>query len=256
MRSDAEFEIPPASLCIRCGSPICEGCRAPVAAPATSAIAWEAPGPLLPRLWSTARASALAPEVVFGKLRDGTVLGPCAFALAVELSALGSLALVGLGLGFLLVPDVTRAAAAMVVGHGPLTCAVVLAVPVLAGVMVALHALWGIALELGARVAGAEWRPGRGLRFAFYSCGWDLLTSPAGLVLGCASGGAAQAWRETVSAVRVPRAAMDAYLLDSRQLSPARAARVRRLAILFTGVPVLIGVFAMVWLAVALITSV
>jgi hypothetical protein len=209
---------------------------------------------MLPRLWSTARASALAPELVFGKLRDGPVLVACFFALFVELTALGSLALVGLGLGFLIAPDIAGGIVGTVARDGPLTCAVVAAVPVLAGVMVGLHAFWGVTLELGARLTGADWRLARGLRFAFYSCGWDLLTSPAGLVLGCVSGGVARAWRETVCAARVPRTAMDAYLTHSRELSPAHVVRTRRLAVWLTVGPVLIAIAAMAWLMVEAIS--
>jgi len=190
------------------------------------------------------------PELVFGKLRDGPVLEACLFAVFVEFLALGSLALSGLGLGFLLAPDLAHAIAITVAGHRLLTGAAIAAVPVLSGVMVGLHALWGVSLELGARLSGADWRPARGLRFAFYSCGWDLLTSPAGLLVGCVTGGAAQAWRETLSAARVPRAAMDAYLMHSRELSGVRVTRVRRLVIVFTGVPVLVGMLAMLWLVV------
>ncbi|HEY6729114.1 MAG TPA: hypothetical protein VI197_34125 [Polyangiaceae bacterium] len=253
MRSDAEFEVPPASVCTRCGSSICDGCYAPAASLPKSVIAWEAPGPLSARLWSTARASALVPELVFGKLRDGPVLAACSFALVVELCALGSLALVGLAFGFLVAPDVAGAVVTTVASNGPLACAVVAAVPVLAAVMVGLHAFWGITLELGAKLAGADWRFARGLRFAFYSCGWDLLTSPAGLVFGCVSGGASRAWRDTMSAARVPRTAMDAYLLLSRELSPARVIRARRLAVLITAGPVSFAILAMVWLTVATI---
>jgi len=184
------------------------------------------------------------------------VLEACVFAVFVEFLALGSLALSGLGLGFLLAPELARTLALTVAGHGPLTFAAIAAVPVLSGVMVGLHALWGVSLELGARLSGADWRPARGLRFAFYSCGWDLLTSPAGLLFGCVSGGAAQAWRDTVSAARVPRVAMDAYLMHSRELSDARVVRVRRLVIVFTGVPILVGILAMMWLVVEAIARV
>lgn len=249
---DAEFEVPPASLCVRCGSAVCDAdaCHPGTVEAAGAAIAWEVPGPVLARLWSTARASATAPELVFGKLADGPVFGPCAFALSVECVALGSLAVVGLGLTWLVVPDLALELAATVASRGSLTLLVVASVPALAGLMVGLHALWGVALELGARLAGADWRPARGLRFAFYSCGWDLLTSPAGLVFGFVSGGASRAWHETLCAARVPRAAMDAYLIDSRELSPARSLRARRLVVLFMGVPVLGGVVALAWLVV------
>lgn len=255
MRSEAEFEVPPASLCIRCGSAICDGCHPSEASASTSVIDWEVPGPVLARLWSTARASALTPELVFGKLRDGPVLAPCVFALFVELAALGSLALVGVGLGWLIAPDTARAVAVAVAERAPLTIAVVAAVPAFAGVMVGLHAFWGVTLELGARLAGADWRPLRGLRFAFYSCGWDLLTSPAGLLFGLFSGGAAKAWRETVRAARVPRSAMDAYLMYSRELAPAEVARARRLVVLFMVGPVVVAIGAMVWLVVEAISS-
>lgn len=250
MRPDLEFEVPPASVCARCGSPICDGCPAHPPSPTSSPIAWEASGSFAWRLWSTARASALTPELVFGKLQDGPVLVACSFALFVELCALGSLALVALGLGFLVAPDVARALASMVASDGPLAFAVAASVPALAGIMVGLHALWGITLELGAKLTGADWRFGRGLRFAFYSCGWDLLTSPAGLAFGFVSGGAARAWRETVSAARVPRAAMDAYLSLSRKLSPTHVARARRLAVLLTAGPIVVAVVAMIWLTV------
>ena len=49
---------------------------------------------------------------------------------------------------------------------------------------------------------------------------------------------------------------MDAYLIQSRELSDARVVRVRRFVIVFTGVPILVGMLAMVWLVVEAIAHV
>jgi hypothetical protein len=249
--SDAELEVPPASLCARCGSPLCEGCAGPGVSLSVSPIAWESGGPLVERFWATARASAVRPELVFGKLRDGPVLPACCFAIAVELIALGSVAGAAVGVCWLLLPDFAEAMAGAVLSNRPLTWVVLGLVPALAVLMVLLHAAWGVALEVGARLAGASWRPARGLRFAFYSCGWDLLTSPAGLVFGFFSGGALQAWQETLRAARVPRAAMDAYLCQSRALPPERSVRARRIVLALMAAPVLIGVLVLAWVAAA-----
>src|SRR5690606_25129494 len=160
-----------------------------------AAIAWESPGPLFRRFWATARASAVMPKPVFGQLGEGSVLQACYFALLVELTALASLAALLTGAGALLFPELALAVALEILADATLSWLVLLAVPALAILMVILHASWGVALELGVRLVGAVWRPSRGLRFALYSCGWDLLTSPAGLLFGTLNGGIARAWQ-------------------------------------------------------------
>lgn len=248
---DTEFDVPPASVCVRCGSAACDGCAGSPAEAHPAPIAWEAPGPVLDKLWSTVRASATKPEVVFGELGDGPILSACAFALYVELVALGSLAVLLLFAAWLLLPDFAGAAFDLIAADAALRWVVVTSVPALAGLMVLLHALWGLALELGASSAGAGWRPLRGLRFAFYSCGWDLLTSPAGLLFGLVSGGPVRAWQETIRAARVPRAAMHAYLSQARALSPNGSLRARRLVFAIMGPPILVGTGLAAWAAVA-----
>lgn len=247
MATDAELEIPPASVCARCGDPVCEGCSDRTH-DVTPLLAWEAAGPWVVRLWSTARATAVHPELVFGRLSDGRIGSAFAFALLAECTALASLALVSALALCLVAPGFAWVVLSQLLSDDGLLAAALLTVPSLAFVMVLLHAAWGLSLELGALIAAGQWRPGRGLRFACYSCGWDLLTSPAGIVLGALSGGAARAWRECVRAAKVPRQAMDAYLEHSRQLSQEGSRRARRCVFVIMGVPMLLGVFGVAWL--------
>ncbi len=224
------------------------GVRAASIRPRSAQIAWEQSGPLLRRLWGTARASATDPELVFGKLADGPVLKACGFAVLVELVALGSLALV-LGLvASALAPDLAIRVAQLLVGNQALLGVFCGLVPALALLMVLLHAAWAVALELSVWWVGSQWKPKSGLRFAFYSCGWDLMTSPAGLLLGSASAGPIRGWRDALAAAKVPRQAMALYLGQARALSPAERVRARRMVFLIMAVPVLAGIFALAWL--------
>ena len=249
MVTDAELEIPPASVCARCGSATCDGCLDRAHDPDASPLVWEASGPWMTRLWSTARATVIRPELVFGRLSDGRIGSACAFALLAECLALGSLVMASGAVLSLAAPAFVRAALSYLWADHVLLFAALLAVPSLAVLMVLLHAAWGLSLELGALIAAGRWRPGRGLRFAFYSCGWDLLTSPAGILLGTLSGGVARAWHESLQAARVPRKAMDLYLERSRQLSEEGARRARRWVFLVMAVPMMAGVFTLAWLA-------
>src|SRR5690606_28445350 len=53
------------------------------------------------------------------------------------------------------------------------------------------------------------------LRFGLYSAGWDLLTSPAGLILLGLFGRSADRYRPVVAAARAPRPALRGFLLGA-----------------------------------------
>jgi hypothetical protein len=213
--------------CARCGRPECVGCAPPTGSLTRSALPWEdARGSWSERLWRTALATSTEPRLTFGQLPEGPLLPAFLFAIAAELLAIGSLALVATPLLWMVAPylvgDLLRSPDIMTGAAGLVLLAIL--------TMVGLHALWGLCLELGALTCGAGARFSLGLRFGLYACGWDLLTSPAGVVQGLAGRGLVGAWKPIASAARVPRSAMDAYLQQRRQLTPAA----RRRAVLFS----------------------
>lgn len=198
-------------------------------------------------MWATARASAVDPEATFGALRDGPLALPLGFALLVEAMALGSIAFLVSILAWLFAPELLRALLDWTLSSRALSLIAVAAVPGLAALMVLLHALWGLAIELGIKSSGNLWRLGRGLRFACYSCGWDLLTSPAGVAFGVVTGGLRRTWHESWLATQVPRRAMQAYLEQSRALEPSDQSHSRRVAVGVLGTIVVVGTLLFGW---------
>jgi hypothetical protein len=85
--------------------------------------------------------------------------------------------------------------------------------------MVSIHLLWGVCIELGARVDRVRPQFLRGMRFGLYACGWDLLTSPLGLLIGVTTSGWRPALQLMVLAARAPRKGLRAYTQDCRGLS-------------------------------------
>jgi hypothetical protein len=233
-RSDGfdDGDIPPTVTCAICRRTDCGGCEpgAPLPQSAMS-LAWEGgDGHWMRRLWFTALASSTQPLRTFGALPDGR-LGPAlVFALLAEILAIGSVGCLlalcalavdpGLSARILTTPSFCILALALVLG--------------LSLIMVGLHLAWGICLELGARRTGtAHFR--HGMRFGLYACGWDLLTSPAGVLEGLLSRGFVDAWHPILAAVRVPGVALRAYLQDCRHLDLAAQRRGTRLSIAVLG---------------------
>jgi hypothetical protein len=125
----------------------------------------------------------------------------------------------------------------------------------LSGIMVLLHLLWGAGLELGLRLQGHPVRLAWTLRYALYACGWDLLTSPIGLLTSSVSRGLVQGLRDVREGVRIPKHATRAYLIFAR-CAPERSARgALRTAALLTGTVVVGGVLGIVALGVVLSLS-
>ncbi|HVU03011.1 MAG TPA: hypothetical protein VHC69_33895 [Polyangiaceae bacterium] len=237
-------DFPPAIICVTCGRTDCLGCVAP--ARREAATPWEAGGePVLRRLWKTARLATVDGEAFFGGLPDGSVFSALGFALSCEMLAIASLALAWFPIVYALVPEFVQAVATDQERRGAVAVALSAAVPLLALMMVVLHVLWAGGLELGLRLAGAKGRASHCLRYALYSCGWDLVTSPFGFAAGWLSSGLAGAAGELRAAVRIPRFATVAYIGRARNVSERRGRRALRVAAMLTGSVVLAGAVAL-----------
>jgi hypothetical protein len=222
---------PPIAVCVSCGSTQCAGCL-PQAALVQSSLAWEdARERWAVRLWRTALASSIEPQRFFAELPSGGIASALGFAVWAEVLALGSLALLGvLGLQ-LAAPELLQQLLASRTARAAL--ALFWAAAVLS--MLGLHAIWGASLELGAHRAG--WR--HGLRFGMYACGWDLLTSPVGLLVTLFSRGPLRAWSPLLAAARAPLPAQRAFLSRALAADAVAQIRARKLAVLAVSVALL-----------------
>ncbi|MEB2313832.1 MAG: hypothetical protein OZ921_07465 [Sorangiineae bacterium] len=235
-------EVPAAVVCATCGDPDCPGCATldePTHASGVVAVVpWERPGAsALARLWQTARLATREHQAFFSALPEGDASAAFGFALGAELAAALGLALALVPGVLLIAPGLPTAALADAALAAQIARALILGVPGLALLMVALHAVHGLALDAGAKRQGARPHRARGLRFGLYACGWDLVTLPLGLVILAVADGPRAALRTLPLGMTVPRRAALAYLrgvhqLDSRQArAAARSAVWRTLAV-------------------------
>jgi succinate dehydrogenase/fumarate reductase cytochrome b subunit len=135
------------------------------------------------------------------------------FAVSCELLAVGSFTIVWGACFYAAFPFVARqmlSSPAVLILIGSiltgLTCFVVF-----------IHALWGVGLEWGIARGGGQADMNRGIRFGLYACGWDLLTSPAGVWFQWRRAGFRQGLSHLRSATKAPRASLRAYLDDCRE---------------------------------------
>lgn len=226
-------EFPPVFLCARCGRGSCPGCEPELEAPAASSIAFEQS--LSPSaLWATVLACSVDSEDFFGKKLSGVrLLRPLIFAILCEAFALGSIVLVLAGA---LVLSLPRGGALF--AH-PSALGLVLSLWLFAVLLLlAVHVIAGLALYqvLERRPPGAF---RLALRFGLYSAGWDLLTSPVGMLLLGLFGRAPERYRPIVAAARAPRPALRGFLLGAievpaEQLERATS-RIARTTIVWLG---------------------
>ncbi|HEX4340314.1 MAG TPA: hypothetical protein VH062_30610 [Polyangiaceae bacterium] len=237
-------DFPAAIICVTCGRTDCVGCTAPERRPA--ATPWESSGaPVWRRLWQTARLATVDGETFFAALQDGSVASALGFAFSCEMLAIASLALAWLPVVYVIAPHFVEAVATDQERRGAVAFALSAAVPILAVMMVVLHVLWAGGLELGLRLGGAKGRATHCLRYALYSCGWDLVTSPFGFAAGWASSGLRGATGELRAAVRIPRFATVAYIGRARNVSERKGRRALRVAAMLTGSVVVAGAVAL-----------
>lgn len=239
-------EVPAAVVCATCGLPECN-CdvdRPSAFSGVVAIVPWERPGgTLLSRLWQTAKLGTVSPGEFFSALPPGGAWAPLGFALLAELlAALGLCATFG-ALAVALLPSlgsellVNRALGAW------LLRGVSLCVPILASAMVLLHVGHGSALDASARREGSR-SIGRGTRFGLYSCGWDLVTLPLGLLVLMLTDGPISALRHSARGLTAPNTAALSYLTHVHHLEPEAALRASRRAVGRVFVPLLLVVIA------------
>lgn len=225
----ADSDIPPQTVCVRCARTDCEGCVAPE--PQTQPLAWENSASAR-SLWLTALQTVRDVEGWVGAIEHAHVGRALGFAcLAESLAALSFCPLIAGGwvglakLGLVDAPSVTWLAL------GSVLFALGFAL-----FLVALHLLFGVSLELHAMVFGqrhgamsvdaSRVQTSQGAHcLALYACGWDVLTSPLGLVL------ALLGFRDTrvndvTQAAKVPRVALQRYFVGVRSVAGSRATTV------------------------------
>lgn len=220
MNQKGDDEIPPAIACAHCGDPNCEGCseKEPEVPSqrALSPLPWEErESRFFSRLVETSELSATRPEVVFGRLSAGRISIALSFAVWCEFLAVGSFTIVW-GLGFYaMFPFITRQMLSS-------PAVLILIASILLGLIsfvIFIHALWGVGLEWGIARAGGKADMNRGIRFGLYACGWDLLTSPAGVLFEWRRVGFRTTFSHLRAATRSPRASLRAYLDDCRKVT-------------------------------------
>jgi hypothetical protein len=182
-------DVPAAIVCAVCGEADCSGCALEAEhSGVVTLLPWERPGLSMPRrLWATARAATTDADRFFESLPDGELAPALRFALGAELLAVASLLVVLLVIAGVLSPAWT----AQLLGGSGAGLVLLSSVPLLSLLMVAAHAVHGVALHMGARRAGATGELRRALRFGLYACGWDLALSPAGALLALTDGAGA-----------------------------------------------------------------
>ncbi len=236
-------EVPATVVCATCGDPGCAGCAPDDRTNASGVIAiipWERPGlGFFRRLWQTSTLATVHARTFFGALPDGDVSPALAFALVCETIAVTGLGLAGGLLALVFLPSLPRLMLQDPELRRLVLRGTVSGIFVLMFAMVSVHAAHGIALDIAARRFGGR-RPGRGLRFGLYACGWDLITLPFGLLTTALVEGLAAARRAAPLGLTAPLQAAEAYLMGWHGLTPETARLAGRRAAYFTAVPLLI----------------
>jgi hypothetical protein len=131
----------------------------------------------------------------------------------------------------------------------------VVALPSLALLLVAAHAAHGLAVDRGARGAGAPGARRRALRFGLYSSGWDLVLGPVGVVLLAAKEGLGSTRALARLGVGLPSRCARAFLRGAYHLEGERAARASRLATFVAIVATFVGAAAVLAGALVMILA-
>lgn len=248
-RASYDTDVPPVVSCAKCGAIDCPGC-APDLGPDADVLRyqlpWEREGDTGARLITTARLTVERASECFSQLPAGEVYPALRFAVLCELPAVGSLVLVTPAILFPITPGTSAWLVTTASGVSTLLFAWI----ALVMVMVGMHALWALSITWGARLSSHSTNPRSNMRFALYSCGWDFITSPLGLLLTRGSPGAPP-WRALLSmALRAPSLATNAYLIDKWQMPRPVRRRVTALSVVVMGGAVLLLIASLIGLLV------
>jgi hypothetical protein len=243
------IDIPAAIVCALCGSAECPGCAEERTKSGIVAIVpWERAGSLSSRLWSTARSTTLDAERFFHTMPDGPVIPALRFAVLAEVCA--SAAMLALFAGVFAAIFPAWAWSAFVNGGWRTALA---AVPGLAVLLVAAHAVHGLALDVAAsRRKGLPTRLSHGLRFGLYACGWDLVVGPLGFCITLVRDGAGTAFGLGRAVAGLPTKAALAFLRGVHHLEGEPAKPALRASYVAAAVATIISAFVVLGVFVAL----
>ncbi len=184
-------------------------------------LSWESrSGTTANRFWSTVCQSVEDWRSWSSELGSASAPRALAFAMLAELGAAASFGAVAV-IGFVAV--LPGPAMGMLTSHHGWGwfCAATLA---FAALMVSLHLLWAICLEALIRGKGPHaGSVSHSLRFSLYVCGWDLMTSPLGLLWAVSVRGASAGVALVAAATTVPTRALLHYLVEVRGLTGEQA---------------------------------
>ncbi len=218
-------DVPAAVVCAICGNADCLGCyeersRSGI----VSIVAWERPGAgFVSRLWQTTRATSRDAAAFFEVLPDGPAGPALRFAVAAEVVAVSTLALLVGPLVVLVAPGLVQQLV-----QDPAACwavlrGVLVGLPALSMLLVAAHVFHGLGIACGARMSGAPARVSRALRFGLYSTGWDLALGPFGFLATALDGGVRPAFGLIGLTSGMPTRATLGFLRGAYGLDGARA---------------------------------
>lgn len=177
---------------------------------------------------------------------DGPVMPAFRFAVIAEIFAAGAMLACFAGAFAIVFPSFAWS----LVTSGLAPRALLLAVPGLATLLVAAHAVHGLALEMG---TGRSSKPSHGLRFGLYACGWDLVIGPFGFVVLLFKEGFGAAMSLGKLAMGLPGRSARAYLKGAHHLEGENAAKPLRAsyvaAAIATVVSAIVLLAAVIWIA-------
>lgn len=248
------LDVPAAIVCAVCGKPECAGCALDDVGNQTQSgvvvfVPWERPiGGVLTRLWSTARASTDGAESFFSAMPEGAIGPALTFAVVAEAVAVGSslavFAAILAGLAWLVLPALASALLADARWQAHLGRMFFAAWLAFTAMLVGAHAIHGYTLDRAARRERAKSDVTRALRFGLYAAGWDVATSPFGLVAALCGSGLRGLAGARVHAFRTPGRATAAMLRGIYGLSGEPAARARRRSMAVAGPVSVVAVIA------------
>ena len=237
--------------CAHCGSITCEGCapQVIVAEIETAALLWQtASKHSLRTLYQTALQTAENASEVFADTGTRSLTKAAFFGVIVEVLAVSSTMIFYCALALLASPLFRRVVGTLPY-FWPLFCVSML---VFSMALLVIHLIWAFSQEYGIKRAGGKVNLRDGAIFGLYACGWDLLTSPAGLLLAALYRGIFSGFPLIRSASRAPKLATAAHLDLRRALSTDQKKSVFLWSLVITGSAVLFGGFLLFLLLLSL----
>ncbi|HEX7663095.1 MAG TPA: hypothetical protein VF407_01220 [Polyangiaceae bacterium] len=227
-------DVPAAVVCARCGSADCAGCAAATDKSGfISLVAWErTEGPVLERLWATARATTRDPDHFFEALPQGPIAPALRFAVLAELVAATAMTLVVIAMVACFAPGFVWHSIVDAAARSIALRAIFAGIPVLAALLVGAHVAHGVALDIGTpkekRFRGSRTHA---LRFGLYATGWDVVLGPIGAVVVLAKEGAEGLRDVSDKAMSLPGRSARAFLRGVYGLHGEEATRPLRLGV-------------------------